>query len=99
MRYLDFIDYYMKLDEADTRLYGKMYPQEEKQIMDLMDRIELRGEAKALRKVLAGLLAERFGPLDEKTRSRLSEAGAEEMQQWAGRVLSAPTLGAVFEGN
>ena len=104
IRYLGFIDYYMKLDEADTQLYGKMYPQEEKQIMDLMDQIELRGEirgeargeargvATTLRKVLAGQLAERFGPLDEKTQSRLSEASTEEMQQWVSRVLSAPSL-------
>ena len=79
--------------------------------MDLMGQIELRGEirgeargeargvATTLRKVLAGQLAERFGPLDEKTQSRLSEASTEEMQQWVSRVLSAPTLGAVFDGH
>ena len=79
--------------------------------MDLMDQIELRGEirgeargeargvATTLRKVLAGQLAERFGPLDEKTQSRLSEASAEEMQQWVSRLFSVPTLGAVFDGH
>ena len=60
---------------------------------------EARGVATTLRKVLAGQLAERFGPLDEKTQSRLSEASTEEMQQWVSRVLSAPTLGAVFDGH
>ena len=53
----------------------------------------LEGEAA----VVERLLARRFGPLDEATRSRVRGASLEQLERWTDRILDAPTLTAVFE--
>ena len=47
--------------------------------------------------VFESLLARRFGPLDEATRSRIRGASLEQLERWTDRILDAPTLTAVFE--
>ena len=42
-------------------------------------------------------LSKRFGPLNESTRSRLNNATLLQLEDWAERILDAPTLKDVFE--
>ena len=42
------------------------------------------------------LLAKRFGPLGDDTRSRLQSATPEQLETWAERMLDAPSLAQVF---
>lgn len=42
-------------------------------------------------------LTKRFGPLSNETRARLRTATESQLEQWADRILDAPTLAAVFE--
>ncbi|MCA9708318.1 MAG: DUF4351 domain-containing protein [Myxococcales bacterium] len=51
---------------------------------------EGRLEGKA--EILLKLLSLRFGPLDGATRARVEAAPPEQLDAWAERVLSAPTL-------
>jgi predicted transposase YdaD len=53
-----------------------------------------QGQVKLLRKQLE----QRFGPLSELALKRLQTAGDEDLDRWAGRVLTAGTLDEVFEG-
>ena len=42
-------------------------------------------------------LSKRFGPLNESTQSRLNNATLVQLEDWAERILDAPTLKDVFE--
>jgi hypothetical protein len=44
-------------------------------------------------------LSKRFGPLNESTRSRLNNATLVQLEDWAERLLDAPTLKDVFEAD
>ena len=46
--------------------------------------------------VLTHLLTQRFGPLPGWATERLAQAGREELEQWAERVLEAQRLEDVF---
>ena len=46
--------------------------------------------------VVAELLTERFGPLDEAVTQRLASASLDELKLWSRRILSAQTLDEVF---
>ncbi len=47
--------------------------------------------------LLERMLSKRFGPLNESTRSRLNNATLLQLEDWAERLLDAPTLKDVFE--
>lgn len=55
-----------------------------------------QGERNAEIRVLSRLLTLRFGPLDAPTTDRLERSTTEERSRWGERLLSAPTLDAVF---
>jgi transposase len=54
-----------------------------------------RREAKA--ELLLQFLEQRFGPLDPPTLTRLRTAEEDQLQIWAGRLLTAASLEGVFE--
>ncbi|MCA9536246.1 MAG: Rpn family recombination-promoting nuclease/putative transposase [Myxococcales bacterium] len=56
-----------------------------------------QGRARALRDTLRSLLGQRFGALDGTTSARIDAADADQLQRLIGRVLSAASLGEVFE--
>ncbi|HEX9764126.1 MAG TPA: hypothetical protein VGA39_02485, partial [Candidatus Acidoferrales bacterium] len=58
---------------------------------------EAKGEVKGEAKVLVRLAEKKFGPLPDRARARIEAAGAEQLLLWAERVLTARTLGEIFE--
>ncbi|MEX1369428.1 MAG: DUF4351 domain-containing protein [Nannocystaceae bacterium] len=52
----------------------------------------LASEARGQAKVLLKLLTLRFGTLPESTRARIESATIKQLDAWAERVLTAPTL-------
>lgn len=58
---------------------------------------EAKGEAKGRVELLLKLLGLRFGRLSESTRSRIGAASIEQLDRWAERVLTAPTLDALLK--
>ena len=54
------------------------------------------GQRDAEIQLLTKMLTLRFGPLDVQATERLEHSSAEERSAWAERLLSAPTLDAVF---
>jgi hypothetical protein len=55
------------------------------------------GRAEGQRSLLAKLLRLKFGSLSANTEARLADATAEQLENWAGRVLVAPTLDDVWK--
>jgi predicted transposase/invertase (TIGR01784 family) len=57
---------------------------------------EARGEARGQGKVLLKQLGLRFGLVSETTRARIETATLEQLDAWAGRILTARSLDEVF---
>lgn len=55
------------------------------------------GRREGQEQVLCKLLTQRFGPLPEDIRTRLRRADAESLERWLERLLSAPSLEALFD--
>ncbi len=57
---------------------------------------KLEGKLEGESTLLERLIAKRFGPLSDNTRSRLKTATTEQLETWAERILDASTLAEVF---
>ena len=70
----------------------------------LLDQGEQRGVQKGLQQglrqgqlgLLADLLAERFGSLDEAVQARLEQADEETLKRWGRNLLAARSMDEVF---
>jgi hypothetical protein len=69
-------------------------------IMSTGEKLRAEGRAEGLilgqANTLLRLLAGRFGPVPEPVASRVRSASAAELAAWTDRILTAPTLEAVF---
>ena len=64
----------------------------------LIEQGRREGEHKGQRKLLLRLLRVRFGELPESAVAQVQTADAGQLDAWAERVLSAPTLAEVLRG-
>lgn len=55
-----------------------------------------QGVEQGMVKILRRLAEERFGPLPEWAGARIRGASPNEIEQWASKVISAPTLEAAL---
>ena len=75
--------------------------------MTLADRLREEGQQKGerigertgQRKLLLKQLTSRFGKLPEAAVSRVNAAGVTQLETWAERVLTAPTLAEVIDAS
>ena len=100
------------LIREERQRYGELYVTEDVQMMRwserLLDQGEQRGVQKGLQQglrqgqrqgqlgLLADLLAERFGSLDEAVQARLEQADEETLKRWGRNLLSALSMDEVF---
>ena len=100
------------LIREERQRYGELYVTEDAQMMRwserLLDQGEQRGVQKGLQQglqqglrqgqlgLLAELLAERFGALDEAVQARLEQADEETLKRWGRNLLSARSMDEVF---
>ncbi len=63
----------------------------------MIEKGRMEGRVEGRVEVLAGLMEEKFGPVDDSTRDRLGEASIEDLDRWVRRILKANTLADVFE--
>jgi hypothetical protein len=112
LKYIDFIDIYSALDDNEMEQYKAQYPQEDKTMASLSERLRSEGMARGLeqgiekgmaegmqtgeRAVLIRQLSRRFGSLSAETLSRLDNANQQQLEAWADRILDARTLEEVF---
>ncbi len=101
-KYLDFIDIYGALTEAERREYIQRYPEEATYMSAFAERFRQEGRLKGLQEgrqtgiteVLSDLLQTRFGTsaLSDDIRRRLARADIATLQCWSQRVLTANSL-------
>ena len=100
------------LIREERQRYGELYVTEDVQMMRWSERLLDQGEQRGLQKglqqglqkglrqgqlgLLADLLAERFGALDEAVQARLEQADEETLKRWGRNLLSARSMDEVF---
>ena len=65
-------------------------------MQELRPALMQEGAQRGVARMLADMLAERFGPLDDETSKRLAGASQEELRHWSLRLLTAQSLDEVF---
>ena len=58
-----------------------------------------QGKREEAAAIVAKQLTKRFGPLPEAVRARMAQATLEQLDEWAERLLDAPSLEAVLGGH
>ncbi len=58
---------------------------------------QAQGEASARKQMLESQLTAKFGILDAQTKEQLGKGSAEQLQNWAIRLLTAESLAEIFE--
>lgn len=100
LKYIDFVDIYTALDDNEMRTYQERYPQENRTMATLSERLlgegRQQGRQEGEQALLAKQLNRRFGPLDNTVELRLQRASSEELERWAENILDAQTLDEVF---
>lgn len=84
-----------EIELKQTRFYQEVI-EEGRQEGRHEGRYEGRHEGEQI--LLQRMLTRRFGKMPEWAEARLQQASPEQLEQWADRLLDAPTLDAVFNG-
>ena len=100
------------LRREERQRYGELYVTEDAQMMRWSEPLLAQGEQRGVQKglqqglqqglrqgqlgLLAELLAERFGALDEAVQARLEQADEETLRRWGRNLLSAQSMDEVF---
>lgn len=87
-KYLDFIDIYADLDDNERQQYLERYAQEGNQVTLFADRFIAKGEASALKKIIA----RKFGDIPEWAENRIDGADVPQIEVWLDAVITADTL-------
>ena len=98
------LDWMMRLpDGLEQRLWQAIESIEGETEMRYVTSVERLATERGMQQgeitLLERLLAKRFAPLPEETRTRLHSASREQLELWAERVLDAKTLDDVFGGH
>lgn len=108
LKYMDFVDAYIQLDENERLAYSERYPQEHDTMATWTERMRDEGRRQGVQQgiqqglqrgestVVSRQLARRFGPLEPAVIERLNKASSAELEQWADNLLDASTLEEVF---
>ncbi len=100
LKYLDFIDIYADLDDADRARYRREYPDEadimgtfsERFIQQGLEQGERLGVRKGEAKVLLAQLLLKFGEVPEPVRAEIDTADADTLLRWSTRILTATCI-------
>jgi predicted transposase YdaD len=106
-RYIFEVDDQLTVDELKQLATTTIGEDVEEEIVTLADRLreegrqkgERIGERTGERKLLLKQLTLRFGQLPEAALARVTAAGVEQLETWAERVLTAPTLAEVIDAS
>jgi len=112
LKYLDFVQTYGKLTDAEQQLFTQRYSQEqhimtswlanwsEQMLAQSRQEGEEKGRQAGEATVLLRQLTRRFGPLGDAMTERIRQASPNELEQWADNILDARSLDEVFgKGN
>ncbi len=99
LKYLDFIDIYADLSDAERLQYQQTYPEEAQTMSRFAERFREEGMQQGMQqgeaRVLVRQLRLKFGALPEDVEQRIAVADEATLLVWSERVLTASALGEV----
>ena len=100
LKYVDFIDHYAQLSEAEWQHYQDEYLTSSAQrevIMGMLSYSRQEGWQEGEARSLLTFLEARFGPLDEAIRKQVSKMDVATLEALIKRAATADSLEAVFD--
>ncbi len=101
IKYLNFVDIYTGLSDAERQLYESRYPQESTAMTGLVERLQTESMQKGRHEGVEGMLRKqielKFSELPPWVDERLKQASDEQLDTWVARILTATTLDEVFK--
>ncbi|WP_207124139.1 DUF4351 domain-containing protein [Halorhodospira abdelmalekii] len=104
-KYIEYVEQYARLDEAERALFGERYPREGKQVETVISRARSEGVQEGHKEgrqeerssMLLHFLERRFGEkAKESYRERIEGATMSELEVWLDRFLDAERIEDVF---
>jgi hypothetical protein len=100
LKYVDFVDIYADLTDAEREQYEREYPEETKTMQSFSTRMREEGKQIGIQigeaAMLLLLLEDKFGPVPEQVRAQVEAANPESLLRWSRRVLRAESIEDVF---
>ena len=105
LKYLDFIDIYARLSDAERARYEREYPTEAELMMTFTERVRQdslkqgmqQGMQQGEARVLIRQLSLKFESVTPAVEARIRAADADTLLRWSERVLTANSLESVFQ--
>lgn len=105
LKYVDFVDYYTNLTDAEIETYRKDYLLEAEARMGLAQLLreegeikgELRGEIKGEAQMLLKQIQLKFGDYPVWVEEKINQADKAQLDQWVERILFVDTLEQLFK--
>lgn len=108
LKYVDFVDIYAPLSEAEREQYQRDYPEEAKTMVSFQSRFEQIGEERGEQigeqrgrqlgqaETLLTLMRAKFGPVPDPIRERVEQADPETLLRWSIRILTEDSIDGVL---
>jgi len=105
LKYVDFVDYYADLTDAEIETYRNDYLPEAENRMGLAQLLreegrqegEIRGEVKGEAQTLSKLIQLKFGELPAWAEASITQADKAQLDQWVERILFVESLEQLFK--
>ncbi|MDM8517488.1 hypothetical protein QUF76_14915 [Desulfobacterales bacterium HSG16] len=95
-KYVDFIDTYAKVEEAEREeIYKDLFQQEETAM--IAQYIREKGMIQGEIRMLAKQLDARFGGIPDRVMAKIKHADSETIEKWGVRLLTAKELEEIFD--
>ncbi len=97
LKYAEFVDIHVQLDENEQRLFQQRYPDEEAIMTGIVSRSRQEGRLEGEAGLLLWLLAQKFGSqAAERYQSQIEQADEATLKRWSANTLSAERIEDVF---
>ncbi|MCG6940676.1 MAG: hypothetical protein LJE69_05440 [Thiohalocapsa sp.] len=96
LKYVDFVDIYADLSDAEREQYQRDYPEETKTMQSLTTRMRDEGIQIGEANMLLLLLEDKFGPVPAQVRAQIEAADPESLLRWSRRLLKEDSIDEVL---
>lgn len=100
LKYVDFVDIYVNLSDAECEQYQRDSPEEAKLMASFQTRFEKHGCERSIQRgeaaVLLAQIATKFGPVPKQVRQYIEQGDAKTLLGWSTRILTEDRIEGVL---
>ena len=97
LKYIDFVDYYADLTDAEIETYRNDYLPEAEERMGLAQLLREEGKIEGEAKTLSKLIQLKFGDLPAWAEVKITQADKAQLDQWVEHILFVDTIEQLFK--